>query len=319
MKILFASSGNTGFGIDPLIVNQGDSIINEGADLDYFTIKGKGFKGYFSNIPKLKKLIKENDYDIIHAHFVYTGWVAIFSAGKKPIVLSVMGSDAYGKYTNSGKRIFSSYFMMFLNQAIQPFVNVIIVKSNNINKYIYLKSKQHLVPNGVNFNRFKPKESIECRKNLGLPLDKKLVLFLADPGKSVKNFKLLEEASEKLDLNKIKIVNPYPIDNEEFPDYLNACDVFVLTSYNEGSPNVIKEAMACNIPIVSTNVGDVEEVISKTEGCYLTNYDPAILAAKIKMALQFGTRTNGREDIKHLESGVIARKIIDIYKSAISI
>ncbi len=91
----------------------------------------------------------------------------------------------------------------------------------------------------------------------------------------------------------------------------------MLTSYNEGSPNVIKEAMACNMPIVSTNVGDVKEVVGKTKGCYITSFEPEDVAEKIKLALEFGKRTIGRDDIKHLESSVIAKKIINVYKSVL--
>lgn len=317
MRVLFVSSGNTDFGIDPLIVNQGESLKKAGVDLDYFTIKGKGFKGYFSNIPKLKKFIKENDYDIIHAHFVYTGWVAIFSAGKKPIVLSVMGSDAYGKYKISGKRFKSTYFMMLLTQLIQPFVKAIIVKSKNICRYVYLKNRKYRVPNGVDFDKFHEINMDKCRKELGLNLDKEMVLFLADPEKPVKNFKLLKEAFNLLDQNRFELINPFPIENKQFPLYLNACNVFVLTSHNEGSPNVIKEAMACNTPIVSTRVGDVDEVIGETSGCYLINHDPEDVAKNIMKAINFGSRTTGREDINHLESGVIANKIIDIYNKVL--
>ena len=152
----------------------------------------------------------------------------------------------------------------------------------------------------------------ECRKKLNLPLDKKIVLFLANPHDPRKNFKLLKDAALKL--NDVEIINPYPIKNEDFPYYLNACDVFVLTSYNEGSPNVIKEAMACNCPIVATDVGDVKEVISGVEGCYLTDFNPSDLAEKISRVLSYGNRTQGREHIQHLKEENIANQIIEIYK-----
>ena len=69
-----------------------------------------------------------------------------------------------------------------------------------------------------------------------------------------------------------------------------------------------------NIPIVSTDVGDVREVIGNTQGCYLTSFEPSDVADKIEKALLFGKRTTGRKDIRHLESGIIAKKIISIYK-----
>ena len=88
-----------------------------------------------------------------------------------------MGSDAYGRYNLKGRRCLRSYPEMLLTQLIQPFASGIIVKSKNILGYIRRKEKTYLVPNGVNCNRFSPQNKIECRKKLGLPTDKKLILF----------------------------------------------------------------------------------------------------------------------------------------------
>lgn len=314
MKVLFVSSGNSNDGITPLVYNQGESLNEAGVDVSYFTIKGKGIFGYLKNRSRLRNEIKKNNFDVVHAHYTLSGWLCLLCFFKKPIVLSVMGSDAYGEFDKNGKHLLPSYFFMLLTQLIQPFVKSIIVKSSNIQKYIYLKKKCSLIPNGVNFKLFKPKDKLLCQSILELSPDKKIVLFLANPKDPRKNFKLLNEASNFFTNKEIEIINPYPITNKEFPDYLNACDVFVLASFNEGSPNVIKEAMACNCPIVATDVGDVKNVISGTEGCYISGFSAKDLAQKIETAINFGKRTNGRENISHLDSKVIAKQLINIYK-----
>jgi glycosyltransferase involved in cell wall biosynthesis len=94
---------------------------------------------------------------------------------------------------------------------------------------------------------------------------------------------------------------------------MNACDVMLLTSFSEGSPQFIKEAMACNRPIVSTNVGDVKKIISDTEGCFITGVDAKDVAEKLGFALKF-RRTEGRDHILSFENSLIATKILNVYK-----
>jgi len=310
MKVLFVSSGNSKYGVVPFIKRQGESLIREGVDLEFYTIRGTGIKGYLKNIIPLRKHIKVNKCDILHAHYGLIGLVCLFTFTKIPLVLSVMGDDAYGSFNNAGKRIKSSYFEMFLTQIVLLFANQIIVKSKNLYDFVFYKKKTSIIPNGVDFNLFYPynKSIIQNR-----------ILWLANPDDPRKNYNLIKDALTILDDKNLEFINPYPILPDNFPKYLNNCFVFVLTSYNEGSPNVIKEAMACNISIVSTDVGDVRKVIGNTEGCYITSFEPEDVVSKIKKALAFGKRTTGRQRLIELglDSQSVAKKIIGIYKKVL--
>jgi teichuronic acid biosynthesis glycosyltransferase TuaC len=303
MKVLFVSSGNSRYGIVPFIHSQGESLKEIGLQLDYYSVVGKGIKGYINNIFPLRRQIKKGNYDIIHSHYGLIGLISLLSFTKNKKILSIMGSDISGIFDEKGKRKFKSYFEICLTQIAILFSNQVIVKSKNLYKTIPFKRKVSIIPNGVNFNIFKPNSS---------PLVKNKVLWLADPKKNVKNFKLLEDAIQFLPKN-IEIVCPFPIKHNDFPQFLNNSSVFVLSSFNEGSPNVIKEAMACNIPIVSTDVGDVKSVIGNTEGCFICDFDSRDLALKIHNALNFGKRTDGRNQINHLNSIDIANKLKCIY------
>ena len=101
---------------------------------------------------------------------------------------------------------------------------------------------------------------------------------------------------------------------------MQACDAILMTSFTEGSPQVIKEAMACGCPIVSVDVGDVRERIEGIDGCYVSGREPKSIASCIKKALAYNGRTQGRKSIEHngLSNDVIAARIISIYEKLIS-
>ena len=318
MKVLFVSRKRPNFDIMPFIKSQADSLIRNGVEIDHFVVRESGILGYLRSIPAFRKKVKKQNFDLIHAHYSYSGWLAVLSFVGLPVVVSYMGTDVYGTVTEQGKKVFKSYFEIFLAKVLQLAVDKIIVKSQNLYDYIYLKKKTEIIPNGVNFDKFKPRDKVEIRRKLSLPNDKKLVMFLGHPTYPRKNFALLEEAFNLEKNRDWEIVNPYPTEPQNVPFYLNAGDVLVLTSYQEGSPNVIKEAMASNCPIVATDVGDVKEIIQNTQGCYLVDYDPEDVANKVRLALEFGKPTTGRQDIGHLEINKVAKKIISIYKSTLN-
>lgn len=315
MKVIFVRSGNVGENIITTI--QGESLLKQGIEINYFNIIGNGVLGYFSNIPVLYRYIKNRQPDILHAHYGLSGWIAYLAKPKKlPMVLSYMGSDIL---PSRKSKISLIKLLAHINLILQNRVDHVLVKSENLKNLLSRKAGVSVIANGVDLKKFIPIEKTKCREKLGFAIDKKIVLFLGNPKDNNKNFQLVEKAANFIGDLDLLLLKPFPITQERVPIYLNAADVLIVSSIFEGSPNVIKEAMACNCPIVATDVGDIRLVFGNTEGCFLTAFSTVDMANKIKNALNLNKRTNGRKRIMELglDSNSVATKIIEIYKSII--
>jgi len=312
MKVLFISSGNSMFGISPIVFNQANTLKNQGINIDYFTIKGKGLLGYIKNIPKIKAKLKKENYNLLHSHYSLSAFAATLSFPKIPIIVSLMGSDSkMGPFW----RVAIKFCYNFLWDKV-------IVKSDRMRESLGLR-KAIVIPNGVDLSKFKYKDKIETRKHLNLSETKSYILFLANPNRYEKNYTLAFKAYKILNEENVEILPIYGKPHSEVINYFYAADILLLTSLWEGSPNAVKEAMACNLPVVSTDVGDVKWLFGKEPGHFITSFEPEDVAEKIKAALDYSKkhgRTNGRKRIIELglDSESVEKKIIKIYSDILS-
>ncbi len=310
MRVLFVSSGNKRNGISPLVLNQGESLRKNGVCVVYFMIKGKGVTGYLSQRSELRKTVKKEGIDLIHAHYSLSGMLSTFSMTGRPIVVSLMGSDVYAAFFwKILVRLFSYYSW-----------KAVIVKTEAMKKKIRLHNL-HVIPNGINMETFKPLDPLESKKKSGFDSKTKHILFLADPARKEKNFPLAKQACHlllKQTSSKLHVIFEKP--QSDIPVLLCAADVLLCTSKHEGSPNVIKEAMACNCPVVTTNVGDVDRLTGEITGCYIANHDPEEIASYLFKAIHLGKRTNGREQILKLglDENSVSSCIIKVYEEIIT-
>ncbi len=318
MRVLFIAGGNSkNFDIAPFIKAQGESLVNEGVEIIYFPIRGKGLKGYLNGVFQLRRFLRKNPIDIIHAHYTLSGLTAVLALSGKPIVLSLMGTDAYGEYIGENKIKFGSQYLIILTYLIQPFVKNIICKSEHIQTYVYLKNRSKIIPNGILLQSFLQSVKTRVIKEHSKSHQKQ-ILFLGDKLDPRKNYKLVEDAVRLIGSNDIQILAPYPIPHNEVVEYLNSVDVLVVPSFMEGSPNLVKEAMACNCPVVATNVGDIAWLFGNELGHFVTSFNIEEVSEKIKQALHFSEnyhKTMGRDRILELglDSKTIAKRIIKLY------
>ena len=285
------------------VKTQVESLRREGVHVDVFFVDGvKNTLNYLWAFPRLWARLLTHRYDLIHAHYVFSGIIARAQL-IDPVVL-----------THHGSQVFDGW-QAPICRMITPFMDRAVVVSPEMKEKMGNNTVE-VIPCGIDFDLFKPIPKDQAREELNLPQDKKLVLWAGEYWRPIKRFDIVQKSVELLQKRdpdaELVLVGKKPL--HEVPKYMSACDVLLLVSDGEGSPMVIKEAMACNLPIVSVPAGDVPEVIGGTEGCYLCSQDPQDVADKLELVLKWGKRTDGREKIGHMEIGAISRSIISLYQ-----
>lgn len=303
IKILIVCSKNSGK-IAPFITEQAEALVKAGLNVDYFCIEGKGWRGYLSNRRKLMRKIAEFQPDIIHSHYGLSGLLAN-TQRKVPVVTTYHGSDI----NNPKVRHFSKI-------AIGLSAWNIFVSQKNI-QLSGVKKCFSLIPCGVDTNVFKPMDKAICRQKLGFEPHEKLILFAGAFDNRVKNPELALAAVARIPDARLLELKGYS--RTQVAELMNAVDVCLMTSHTEGSPQFVKEAMACNCPVVSVNVGDVEEMLLDVENCRIVERDANMISDNLNALLQLSVRSDGNKKIS--ESGFasesVAKKIKGIYISLI--
>ncbi|GAG01747.1 unnamed protein product, partial [marine sediment metagenome] len=197
----------------------------------------------------------------------------------------------------------------------------IIVVSDSLGNLLPKSCKFHVIPDGIDLDLFTSQSKKAARSKLGLPSDKKLILFAGNPDMPEKRFELAQKAVHvlKKKLADIELITVKKLPHRAIPLYLNACDVLLLTSWHEGSPNIIKEALACNLPVVSVDVGDISRYIGKIKGCVLCrDNQPETISKALERILCEDIPIRGRDSIVDLDIHITIQKIIAIYESVLT-
>lgn len=302
MKVLVVASYNKGR-FAPFILEQAAALTRQGCEIDYLGLQGKGLKGYLKNLPSLKQKIKVFQPDVIHAHYGLSGLLANLQR-RVPVVTTYHGSDINEK-------------------SVLPFSKISMCLSA-WNIFVSRKTldiaqpKKHysLLPCGIDLCEVQLTGKNDARRKMKLEEKKKFVLFASTFDNAVKNAHLAKEAVSFMQDDNVELLELKGYSREEVTQLMCAADVFLMTSLSEGSPQVIKEAMACGCPIVSVDVGDVKERVGGVDGCYVADSrEPQELSELLKRAMSYEGRTKGRERIvaDGLDNREVAKRLMRIY------
>ncbi len=276
-----------------------------GVRVDVFFVNGRADRSnYVRAIPPFRRHVRARPYHLVHAHYALSGVVAR-AQWTRPLVITFHGSEVAISFTAP------------LSKVLARLADGVIVTSRWVEAHLGYPADA-IIPPGVDLSLFRPVEREEARRALGWPLEGQVVLFVGQlrPDKRVW---VIEEAVARLQAQgwPVRFVAATGLPHNQIPVYMNAADVLVLVSEAEGSPMVIKEAMACNLPIVTKDVGDAREVIGDTEGCFFTDGSVEDTARAIARALEFGRRTRGRERVRHLSLEAEAQRVVRVYEEVL--
>jgi glycosyltransferase involved in cell wall biosynthesis len=303
----------------PFIVQQVESLRREGITVDVFSFRGaQNPLNYLMAWWRLRRDHNMLQYDLIHAQFGQSGLLAL-QRKRLPLVVTFRGSDVEGIVGDDGRYTMQGKVLQLISRLVALYADQLIVVSQRLARFL-ARSDYWVIPSGIDLERFYPRQQADARSDLGLPLDQLSVLFGGNPAVAGKRFGLAQAAVDliKEHFPNIALIAATGIPHTQMPLYMNASDVLLLTSLHEGSPNTVKEALACNLPIVSTDVGDVRERLGNVSGCIVCADDhPATVATALAQVLAVRMRVDGRNAILDLDEKLATQRVIQVYQQAL--
>jgi glycosyltransferase involved in cell wall biosynthesis len=284
----------------------------------------EGPSAYYRMGTRLANAIKEFDPDLVHV--MYGGVMAervVRRYHARPTLVTFHGSDLLGERLSGWSRKLISRYGVWCSKRAAKAADGIVVVARHLLRALpraAFTARVRVLPCGIDLDRFRPLDSQLCRRQLGWSSGSFHVVFASSNGDPVKRPWLAKAAIEETLTRGIpaELHHMTSVPNSAVPVWLSASDVLLLTSLHEGSPTVVKEALACGLPVVSVDVGDVAERIESIEGCYLAQPDAADLANKLSLVHQRRTRLECRSRLEGLGVQSVARRLKALYEHVAS-
>jgi teichuronic acid biosynthesis glycosyltransferase TuaC len=309
--------GREGSGI--FVRRQIDSLAAAGVRCDVLVVHGyRSPLAYAAAAGQLTRLSSRHarHYHLVHAHGGETAFPARFY--RAPLVVSYCGSDLLGAARADGSVPPAWRLRRGIVREHSRLARATITKTAELERRLPapVRARNTVIPNGVDRDLFRPLPRAQARTELGWDPDEPVALFAADPSVALKRVELAKtacEAARRRGWNgRLHVAAGVPPDR--MPLLLNAADCLLLTSTTEGSPNVVKEALACDLPVVSTPVGDVPALLAGVSPSAVAKADAESLADAVIECTRDGRRSNGRERTAWLDERAIAERIVDVYR-----
>jgi teichuronic acid biosynthesis glycosyltransferase TuaC len=299
--------------------SQVDALRAHGVEIELMVLEGRWRKLiYPKGMVQLRARLAAKPVDLIHAHYSYVGAVAR-TQRSVPIVVTYHGDDVLGTPDADGRYSRWSKVIAAGGLLLGNHVDAVIVQNEEMRRR-FKRDDVHVIPHEVELELFKPVDRLQARAELGLDPDRPYILFACSPHVPRKNYPLAKAALEivRRTLPETEMAVLYKDPQQRLALYMSACDVLAFPSYMEGSPVLIKQAMACNLPIVASDAGDIPKLIGGTDGCHVAERDPEIFASLLLGELTRRRRTDGRTAMAYLAPERVAARIAAVYEDTLA-
>ena len=302
------------------IVRQAEFLRRAGVHVDvHHFVGGRSPRNYAGAWFAVHRRLRQERYDVVHAQFGQSALPAL--PCPVPLVVTLRGDDLQGiLHDTQGHLTTFGRLLPLVSKFTAKRADAVIVVSDHMRAFLPPTIEPQVIPSGLNLELFRPMPQAEARRAAGLADGKKYVLFVGQPDLARKRFALAQEAVARVaQRHPVELVVGWRVPHDRIPVLMNACDALVFTSLQEGSPNAVKEALACDLPVVSVRVGDVPERLQDVAGCELCADDrPETIAAALERVLCRGGRAAGHAAVAHLDERRQAQRVIEVYRRAIA-
>jgi teichuronic acid biosynthesis glycosyltransferase TuaC len=308
----------------PYVRDISDELFRQGIANDVLFIRGyRSPLAYLAGalVSLLLPLAYPHKYLLVHSHGGETSLSARFYFGS-PVLASYLGTDILGTQVGGSLRLrIKCWLRSFILRRHAVLMSATTTKSSEMENLLAhrARGRNAVIPDGVDRKRFQPGDRNQARLALGWPTDKTTILFAGRADSPEKRLWLAQQAIDRASANipdiELRIANGVP--PAEMPLYYIACDCLLHTSVSEGSPCVIKEALACNLPIVATPSGDIRDLLQGVDVCEISPAEPQMIANILIRIIQTGKKSNGRMLTEHLSLQTTVSNTVAYYLSLI--
>jgi glycosyltransferase involved in cell wall biosynthesis len=301
---------------------QVDSLAGEVAVVDVFGFDDRrSLRGLVRGALGLRRAAEERAANLVHVHFGSAQALAAVLASPVPVVVSYCGSDLLGNYDEAGRPTLAGRVSVLFSRVAALGARRTIAKSDELRRALrlpWIAARCTVIPNGVDLAVFRPRPRADARRALGWD-DDPVALFV-DNGAHVKDPALarasFEHARRRLPSLRLHVVGG--VAPELMPLLYAAADVLLVTSRHEGSNNAIKEAIACDLPVVTTDCGDARERLAGVRPSFVCGRDPIELGARVAEIAAARRRSDGSNHVEPIDLRAVARRVATVYESALA-